>query len=257
MASTGTGSWFATLTNVQLKDLLVAGSLPVSGTKAIKMERLLKSPYMSVYDSLNEDDDALYHDSDNDITENDRYSNVLRLLRKRNSRAILKSTDPNAAARVTTTKDGSTATTASTSTTASASEPPTKKARLVKVLQDDALDKRVAHRLKKLNKQIGDRLKWKPSFKYSAGKIAGCRIDVECPEPEVFQAMFGAQHAMIKTNQKTGKMTRTFSSVDDLHDAGIHGKSFRFGARASLQTPASATLHEGKLVLSFKYTVSC
>jgi hypothetical protein len=139
--------------------------------------------------------------------------------------------------------------------TASTSEPPTKKARLVKVLQDDALDKRVAHRLKKLNKQIGDRLKWKPSFKWSQGKIAGCRVDVECPEPEqVFQAMFGGG---IKTNQKTGKMTRTFSSEDDLHDAGIYGKSYRFGAKASLQTPASATLHEGKLVLSFKYTVSC
>jgi hypothetical protein len=126
---------------------------------------------------------------------------------------------------------------------------------VVKVLADGALEKRVQHRLKKLNKQIGDRLKWKSSFKDSQGKVMGGRVEVECPEPEVFAAMFGV-HA-IQTNNKTGKKTRTFSSEEDLNDAEIYGKSYRFGAEASLQTPASATLHEGKLVLSFKYTVSC
>jgi hypothetical protein len=168
-------------------------------------------------------------------------------VREQNPRAVLESIDSNVATSATIAADGST-------TTASAA-PPAKKARLVKVLQDDALDKRVQHRLKKLNKQIGDRLKWKPSFKSSQGKIMGCRVDVECPEPEVFRAMFGDAH--IKTNKKNGKMTRTFSSEDDLNDAEIYGKSYRFGAEASLQAPASVSLHEGKLVLSFKYTVSC
>jgi hypothetical protein len=235
MASVG---WFATLTNPQLKDLLAAASLPVSGSKAAKMERLLKSPCTSGYDNVQAVPD------ETSIQEKDRYDTVLRLLQKKNPRAVLESIDSNATATTT-------------------APPPTKKARLVQVLQDDALDKRKQHRLKKLNKQINDRLKWKPSFKYGGnrGKVAGCRVDVDCPEPEVFHAMFGqgvqGGSNTIKTNNKTGKMTRTFASEDDLNDCQIYGKSYRFGAQASLQVPASATLHEGKLVLSFKYTVSC
>jgi hypothetical protein len=251
MASPSPGSWFATLTNVQLKDLLLAASFPVSGTKAVKMERLLKSPNTCVYDTNVDIPAEDYYNDDID-----RYNTVLRLLKNKNPRAVLESIDPNSTASAATAVAGSTA-----STTASSEQPPAKKARLVKVLEGSALDKRVAHRLTKLNKQINDRLKWKPSMKWSKGKIAGCRVDVECPEPEVFQAMFGGSGVgvqnSIKTNNKTGKMTRTFSSEEDMNGAGVYGKSYRFGAQASLQTPASATLHEGKLVLSFKYTVSC
>jgi hypothetical protein len=59
--------WFATLTAVQLKDLLAAASIPVSGPKAIKMERLLQSAHTNVYDV-------------HDVSDNDRYNTVLRLL---------------------------------------------------------------------------------------------------------------------------------------------------------------------------------
>lgn len=119
MASAG---WFATLTNPQLKDLLAAASFPDSRTKAVKMERSLKSPYTSVYDV----DDG--HDAS---INNDRYHTVLRLLQKKNPRALLESIDTNVAASAATTADGS-------KTIALISPPPTKKARLVKVLDGDA-----------------------------------------------------------------------------------------------------------------------
>jgi hypothetical protein len=231
-----TSGWFVTLTAPQLKELLAAAMLPVSGTKAVKVERLLVSSVTSVY---NERDDGASDDED-------RYATVLRLLLSKTPRAVLESVNSNAPILNTT---------AALDSSAMAKAPPAKKARTVKVLEGTALEKRVQHRLKKINKQIGDRLKWKSSFKCSQEKVMGGRVDVDCPEPEVFQAMFGIHN--IKTNKSTGKMTRSFSAQDDFGEAEIYGKSYRFGAHASLQGPGSASLHEGKLVVSFKYTVRC
>ena len=119
-------------------------------------------------------------------------------------------------------------------------------------LTGEALDKRVAHRLTKLNKQVDNKLTWKSSFSQSS-TVRGGRVDIDCPEPEVFVQIFGAQH--VKT--KGDKLTRAFGSDSEIEGAGLFGKSYRYGAVASLHTPASVSLNNGRLNFSFKFSVRC
>ena len=119
-------------------------------------------------------------------------------------------------------------------------------------LMGEALAKRVAHRLTKLNKQVDNKLTWKSSFSQSS-TVRGGRVDIDCAEPEVFVQIFGAQH--VKT--KGDKLTRAFGSDNEIEEAGLFGKSYRYGAVASLHTPASVSLNNGRLNFSFKFSVRC
>jgi hypothetical protein len=84
--------------------------------------------------------------------------------------------------------------------------------------------------------------------------VKGSRVEIECSEPEVFTAIFDDGNNSIKTSGT--KLTRTKEN-DEIEAVGLHGKSYRFGAEAYLKAPATATLNDGKLTLTFKYTVSC
>jgi hypothetical protein len=107
-------------------------------------------------------------------------------------------------------------------------------------------------RRQKLNKAIATRLAWKSSMRGMQGVVVkGARVDIDCPEPEVFTAMFD------DVQKKGSKMTKVFESEEDIDDAGLHGKSYQYGAVAYLKAPASLSLNNGKLSFAFKYTVSC
>eukprot|EP00978_Attheya_sp_CCMP212_P023367 scaffold71507_cov35-Attheya_sp.AAC.1 len=123
-----------------------------------------------------------------------------------------------------------------------------------KPMEGEALERRVTFRQLKLNKQIDFRLEWKSSFRYMNGQVKGGRVDIDCPEPEVFLAIFDEEHVK-KTS--AGKLTRTFKTDEEICDANLFGKQYRFGATANLMAPASVSLNNGKLSFSFKYTVVC
>jgi hypothetical protein len=124
-------------------------------------------------------------------------------------------------------------------------------------MEGEALQKRVAFRLQKLNKQIDDKLKWKPSFKYMNGAINGARVAIECPEPEVFLALF-EQDENMKKSPTGDKLSLSFKTDDAINDTELSGgKSYQYGALATIKAPASISLNNGKLSFSFKYTVEC
>lgn len=118
-----------------------------------------------------------------------------------------------------------------------------------KVLTGEALSKREAFRLQKLNKAIDTKFKWKPSF---ANKlyVQGGRVSIDC-EQEVVEQMFPD----IKVG-KNGTMAFKFNTEDDIDDAGLHGKEFRYGASFKLLAPASVTWKDGTLSFTFKYQIS-
>lgn len=240
--------WFEKLSALQLKELLAAAGLPVSGSKRKQIERLLESPktciyakeysqtkrsyspmssyeYLSVTDLQNRCRKAgLPHSGG-------KYDLVIRLLQHDNDTNLKKRAA----------EDGK--------------EPAAKKARIAPVvpeLDGEALAKRVEFRRKKLNKQISTRLDWKPSFKYMNGAIKGAKVDIDCSEPEVFKAIFDG----VKESSQ-GKLSRTFKTDQEVEDAGFYGKSYRYGAHATIKAPASATWSNGKLTFTFKYTVAC
>jgi hypothetical protein len=124
-----------------------------------------------------------------------------------------------------------------------------KKARVE--LVGEALERRVTHRRKKLSAAISARLAWKQSMAHMT-KPADARAAVDC-EPEVFRALFGAT-ATIKASGE--KMSVAFADEEACHQAGVYGKSYRYGATASLLS-ASASFSYGKLTVSFKYMVRC
>lgn len=124
-----------------------------------------------------------------------------------------------------------------------------KKARVE--LAGEALERRVTHRRNKLSAAISARLAWKQSMAHMT-KPAGGRAAVDC-EPEVFRALFGAAGTIKASGDK---MSVAFADEEACHQAGVYGKSYRYGATASLLS-ASASFSYGKLTVSFKYMVRC
>lgn len=290
-------NWFERLTSVQLKELLSVANLPVSGSKAKQTERLLACPVTKMY--------AAEHDGKSWAAQSDDYRTVEQLktqcrdikLSPGGSKYELvlrlighhKDTDNSSDNTSTTTnkrllgekgadETGNESATKKRKTSSSSIASGTTKIR--KILEGEALEKRTAFRFKKLNKQIDDRLKWKDSFRYMNGiQIKGCRVEIECSEPEVFEALFGGTSSSSSSSSSTeslseddscsepypiiikkssnGKLSRSFQTDDEICDSGkLHGKYYRYGANAILKVPASVSLHNGKLSFSFKYTVT-
>ena len=119
-----------------------------------------------------------------------------------------------------------------------------------KELTGDALQKRVTHRRQKLHKQLDSKFKWKSSYKYDRS-IKGGRVSIDCPEKEVVEQMFD------NLKETKGKLSKTFATDEDIAEDGLYGKSYRFGAQASLKAPASIIWKDGKLSFTFKYQVQC
>ncbi len=267
-------NWYERLSSVQLRALLEAANLPVSGSKAKQIGRLLQSPltkpyaaeangaYMKRSSSLTVEQLKSQCRDQNLSPSGKKYDLVLRLLRGSNSdnnrktsgkrsRSTESAEDPEP----TTTKKRKAATAAATgsksvSSTSVDREP----------LTGDALQKRACFRRQKLNKQISDRLQWKSSFKHMNGVIKGGRVEIDCPEPEVFIKMFhvhgGDDKKKIKTT-KSGKLTLKFDTDEELEEAGFEGRSYRYGATADIKAPATLSWESSKLTFSFKYTVRC
>jgi hypothetical protein len=266
--------WFERLTTDQLKALLVAARLPVSGPKAKQMDRLLQCPSTSMFAAEHEHHwssshkfEYGHHLSVEDLKDRCRsaklspggakYNLVLRLVEHANKMSTITSTEQTtnkrpALATIDTNKDDSPAQKKARISDPSLEPVSSKSTR--KPMEGEALEKRVTFRRLKLNKQIDDRLEWKSSFRYMNGQVKGGRVDIDCPEPEVFLSMFDETHVK-KTS--AGKLTRTFQTDEAICDANLFGKSYRFGATANLMAPASASLNNGKLSFSFKYTVVC
>lgn len=121
-----------------------------------------------------------------------------------------------------------------------------------KAFSGEALDRRVDYRLTKMNKQIKDRLKWRSSFKKKEGKQCGARVSIDC-EPEVFEAMF-KDIADVKRSKDGSKLVVKMT-IENLSDAGFCGVYYRYGATSDLQGPATATLVDRDLTLSFKFVI--
>ena len=288
-------SWFERHSSEQLKTLLKAASLPVSGTKSKQIERLLQCPLTNIYAP------EIRGMGHNYITleqikarcreaklspGGSKFDLVLRLIENYNDANIRSNTTPsksNNKKRSTDSKDRADVTPGDCSESdAESVAAPTKKKRKVapatkkqnKSLEGKALKKRKRFRFQKLNKQIFDRLQWKASYKHMNGDvIKGGRVEIDCPEPEVFITMFadddecceGKSKSMeiklkgdtngIKKARSSGKLSRSFKTDDDVECSGLKGKTYRLGSEAVLKSPTSVSLHHGKLACSFKYTV--
>eukprot|EP00522_Entomoneis_paludosa_P007957 CAMPEP_0172447246 /NCGR_PEP_ID=MMETSP1065-20121228/6589_1 /TAXON_ID=265537 /ORGANISM="Amphiprora paludosa, Strain CCMP125" /LENGTH=239 /DNA_ID=CAMNT_0013198491 /DNA_START=17 /DNA_END=737 /DNA_ORIENTATION=+ len=133
---------------------------------------------------------------------------------------------------------------------------------LRKELTGPDLEKHATFRLLKLNKKINDRLEWKSSYGYM-GKdtTVSARVSADCPEPEVFRSLFLQQQedgtTAAKSTSTSKKLSRKFLTDEDISNAGVYGKTYRFGARAELRAPASLTWSNGKINFSFHYNVQC
>jgi len=133
---------------------------------------------------------------------------------------------------------------------------------LRKELTGPDLEKHATFRLLKLNKKINDRLEWKSSYGYM-GKdtTVSARVSADCPEPEVFRSLFLQQQEdgtrAAKSTSTSKKLSRKFLTDEDISNAGVYGKTYRFGARAELRAPASLTWSNGKINFSFHYNVQC
>jgi len=220
-------NWFDQLSAVQLKDLAKASKLPVSGSKEKLQERLKACDLTTQYGSS----DVIVADiqtlcvKEGISTSGTRYELVLRLLSKRSGVSMEKNHN--------------------------SKNDENKAPKPRKVLEGAALDKRVDYRLMKLQKEIKNKLKWKPSFKYSGSKIRGGRVSIDCPETEVARAMF----LNLKENKKTGKMSLAMTTDDEIYDAGLEGLGYRYGACANLKAPARINFADGILTFSFKYEI--
>jgi len=92
------------------------------------------------------------------------------------------------------------------------------------------------------------------------GVVKGARVEIDCPEPEVFIQICGNGGKQIKatgTVTTGGKLTRKFETDEEVECTGFKGKSYRFGASADIKAQATLSLQSGRLTFSFKYTVCC
>lgn len=241
-------SWFERLPAEQVRALVVAAKLPVSGSKKKQIERLVLCPSTLKYGmegsgSLSVADLKQECRTAQIAVSGTKYSLVLRLL-EHIHQGKCSPTNKRAAS------------CSENDKTEDDNGPLKKKAKVTlrKPLEGEELQKRITFRRQKLNKQIDNRLAWKSSFRYMSN-VKGSRVEIECSEPEVFTAIFDDGNDSIKT---TGaKLIRTFKEDDEIEEMGLHGKTYRFGAHAYLKAPATATLNDGKLTFTFKYTVSC
>jgi len=235
-------NWFEKLSVVQLKELLAAAKLAISGSKVKQIQRLLDEPSTTIYShevnhmpiQARKKKGAYLTVKDIQVKcreagvspTGDRYTLVLRVLEHENKNSCDDKENQ---------------------------EPPKKKTEQPKLTGED-LKKRTKYRWLKLNKQIDERLTWKSSFAHMQGSLKGGRAQIDCSEPEVFMAMFGGAN-VIKMTSGGAKLSRSFKTDDEIEEANLFGKSYRYGACASLKAPASVNLNNGKLTFTFKYTV--
>jgi len=288
-------SWFERHSSEQLKTLLKAASLPVSGTKSKQIERLLQCPLTNIYApeirGMNMDNNYITLEQIKARCREaklspggSKFDLVLRLIENDNDANIRSNTTPsksNSKKRSADSRDHADVTPGDCSESDAESVAPSKKKRKVapatkkqnKSLEGEALEKRKKFRFQKLNKQIFDRLQWKASYKHMNGDfIKGGRVEIDCPEPEVFIAMFADDDECCEGKAKSmegklkgdtngikkassGKLSRSFKTDDDVECSGLKGKTYRLGSEAVLKSPTSVSLHHGKLACSFKYTV--
>lgn len=125
--------------------------------------------------------------------------------------------------------------------------------KLKKIPTLSQIESQVTSVRRKVQGQINAKLKWTNSM---AGMKRtdvkkGCRIEVVCKHPQVFQRIFG--DATIKTG-KNGKLSCSFKTDDEVYYLPFEGKKYRY-SRAELRAPCSASFNEGALVFSFKYCI--
>lgn len=286
-------SWFERHSSEQLKTLLKAASLPVSGTKSKQIERLLQCPLTNIYAPEFRPLEKNYITLEQIKARcreaklspgGSKFDLVIRLIENDNDANSRSNTTPsksNSKKRSTDSRDHADVTPGNSSESDAESVAPSKKKRKVapttkketKSLTGEALEKRKRFRFQKLNKQIFDRLQWKASYKHMNGDVVkGGRVEIDCPEPEVFIAMFADDDECWEGTSKSmegklkgdmngikkassGRLSRSFKTDDDVECSGLKGKTYRLGSEAVLKAPTSVSLHNGKLACSFKYTV--
>lgn len=106
---------------------------------------------------------------------------------------------------------------------------------------------------RKVQGQIGAKLKWKSSYKAMRNNDTkkGGRVEVVCQHPEVFERIF--EGADIKT-AKDGKLSCTFKTDDEVFSLPFKGKSYPYNS-SELRAPCSASFKDGALTFSFKYSI--
>lgn len=133
-------------------------------------------------------------------------------------------------------------------------DPPAKKKARKGPTEAEKLAKSVKQVTRAIQGQINAKLKWKSSFKgmKGTGNTKGCRCEVVCTDPKVFEAIFA--DGDIKKSKDGSKLSVSFKEDSDVYDLPFRGKSYRFDD-ATLRAPVSANLKDCALTFNFKFSI--